>query len=209
MAKNYDDITLALAGICQAARLVQQLAHEGQADNDAVDVMIQSIINNNPSSVADVYGNNPQNLRIGLEAFAGMFNMTGTQGINTEITRYMLGIMLLERRLYKTPGAMNDLGKRIDNLEHQRDHFGLSQEAMLNTIAGIYVDNISPLGPRIQVTGSPEILRNSLVQAKVRSLLLSGIRSAVLWRQTGGNRLQLLFSRSRLVDTAKRILAQH
>ncbi|MEG0278119.1 MAG: high frequency lysogenization protein HflD [Morganella sp. (in: enterobacteria)] len=209
MAKNYDDITLALAGICQAARLVQQLAHEGQADNDAVDVMIQSIINNNPSSVADVYGNNPQNLRIGLEAFAGMFNMTGTQGINTEITRYMLGIMLLERRLYKTPGAMNDLGKRIDNLEHQRDHFGLSQEAMLNTIAGIYVDNISPLGPRIQVTGSPEILRNTLVQAKVRSLLLSGIRSAVLWRQTGGNRLQLLFSRSRLVDTAKKILAQH
>lgn len=209
MAKNYDDITLALAGICQAARLVQQLAHEGQADNDAVDVMIQSIVNNNPSSVADVYGNNPQNLRIGLEAFAGMFNMTAAQGINTEITRYMLGIMLLERRLYKTPGAMNDLGKRIDNLEHQRDHFGLSQEAILNTIAGIYVDNISPLGPRIQVTGSPEILRNSLVQAKVRSLLLSGIRSAVLWRQTGGNRLQLLFSRSRLVDTAKKILAQH
>lgn len=209
MAKNYDDITLALAGICQAARLVQQLAHEGQADNDAVDVMIQSIINNNPSSVADVYGNNTQNLRIGLEAFAGMFNMTGAQGINTEMTRYMLGIMLLERRLYKTPGAMNDLGKRIDNLEHQRDHFGLSQEAMLNTIAGIYVDNISPLGPRIQVTGSPEILRNQLVQAKVRSLLLSGIRSAVLWRQIGGNRLQLLFSRSRLVDTAKKILAQH
>lgn len=104
MAKNYDDITLALAGICQAARLVQQLAHEGQADNDAVDVMIQSIINNNPSSVADVYGNNTQNLRIGLEAFAGMFNMTGAQGINTEMTRYMLGIMLLERRLYKTPG---------------------------------------------------------------------------------------------------------
>lgn len=29
MAKNYYDITLALAGICQAARLVQQLAHQG------------------------------------------------------------------------------------------------------------------------------------------------------------------------------------
>ncbi|WP_244346777.1 lysogenization protein HflD, partial [Klebsiella pneumoniae] len=111
-----------------------------------------------------------------------------------------LGVMLLERRLNKAPGAMDELGRRIDNLEHQRDHFGLSQEAMLNTIAGIYVDNISSLGPRIQVTGSPEILRNTLIQAKVRSLLLSGIRSAVLWRQVGGNRLQLLFSRSRLVD---------
>ena len=28
MAKNYYDITLALAGICQSARLVQQLAHQ-------------------------------------------------------------------------------------------------------------------------------------------------------------------------------------
>ncbi|MDU4545001.1 MAG: DUF489 family protein, partial [Klebsiella michiganensis] len=29
MAKNYYDITLALAGVCQAARLVQELAHQG------------------------------------------------------------------------------------------------------------------------------------------------------------------------------------
>lgn len=29
MAKNYYDITLALAGICQSARLVQELAHGG------------------------------------------------------------------------------------------------------------------------------------------------------------------------------------
>ncbi|MDU5848638.1 MAG: DUF489 family protein, partial [Cronobacter sakazakii] len=29
MAKNFYDITLALAGICQSARLVQSLAHEG------------------------------------------------------------------------------------------------------------------------------------------------------------------------------------
>lgn len=209
MAKNYEDITLALAGICQAARLVQQLAHEGQTNNDAVDVMIRSITNNNPSSVLNVYGDNVQNLHTGLSAFAGMFNMSGYQGLNTELTRYIGRLMQLERRLDKQPGAMDELGRRIDNLEHQRDHFGLSQEAMLNTIAGIYVDNISGLGPRIQVTGSPEILRNTLIQAKVRSLLLSGIRSTVLWRQVGGNRLQLMFSRSRLVDTAKYLLAQY
>lgn len=29
MAKNYYDITLATAGICQSARTVQQLAHRG------------------------------------------------------------------------------------------------------------------------------------------------------------------------------------
>lgn len=43
---------------------------------------------------------------------------------------------------------------------------------IFNALAGIYVDVISPIGPRIQVTGSPDILQNSSIQAKVRALLL-------------------------------------
>ena len=50
MAKNYYDITLALAGICQSARLVQQLAHQGHCDADALHVSLNSIIDMNPSS---------------------------------------------------------------------------------------------------------------------------------------------------------------
>lgn len=53
---------------------------------------------------------------------------------------------------------------------------------------------ISPLGPRIQVTGSPAVLQSPQVQAKVRATLLAGIRAAVLWHQVGGGRLQLMFS---------------
>lgn len=47
MAKNYYDITLALAGICQSARLVQQLAHQGHCDADALHVSLNSIIDMN------------------------------------------------------------------------------------------------------------------------------------------------------------------
>ncbi len=75
-------------------------------------------------------------------------------------------------------------------------------------MAAIYVDVISPLGPRIQVTGSPAVLQSPQVQAKVRATLLAGIRAAVLWhRQVGGGRLQLMFSRNRLTTQAKQILA--
>jgi high frequency lysogenization protein len=66
---------------------------------------------------------------------------------------------------------------------------------------------ISPLGPRIQVTGSPAVLQSPQVQAKVRATLLAGIRAAVLWHQVGGGRLQLMFSRNRLTTQAKQILA--
>lgn len=47
MAKNYYDITLALAGICQSARLVQQLAHQGHCDADALHVSLNSVIDLN------------------------------------------------------------------------------------------------------------------------------------------------------------------
>ncbi|CDG21010.1 High frequency lysogenization protein hflD homolog [Xenorhabdus poinarii G6] len=206
MAKNYYDITLALAGACQAGRLVQKLAHEGQCDTDAFEIMINSVLNMNPTSTLDVFGNNAGNLRIGLEAMLGMFNGSHS-GVSADLTRYMLSLMALERRLNKHPSAANELANRIGQLERQQAYFEPMSEGMLNALAGIYVDIISPLGPRIQVTGSPEILRNTLIQAKVRSVLLAGIRSAVLWQQVGGSRLQIMFSRQRLIRQAKEILA--
>ena len=62
MAKNYYDITLALAGICQSARLVQQLAHQGHCDADALHVSLNSIIDMNPSSTLAVFGGSEANL---------------------------------------------------------------------------------------------------------------------------------------------------
>ncbi|OCQ52745.1 High frequency lysogenization protein HflD [Photorhabdus australis subsp. thailandensis] len=206
MAKNYYNITLALAGICQSSRLVQQLAHENQCDTDAVTTMVNSILNTNPTSVLDVFGNHERNLRIGLDAILGIFS-GGNDNISADLTRYMLSLMALERRLNKHQEASDALGNRINLLERQQAHFEPMSEGMFNTLAGIYVDVVSPLGPRIQVTGSPDVLRNPLVQAKVRAILLAGIRCAVLWQQVGGGRLQLMFSRQRLVQQAKNILA--
>lgn len=51
------------------------------------------------------------------------------------------------------------------------------------------------------------MLQNSSIQAKVRALLFTSIRSAVLWQQVGRSRLQLMFSLQRLITQAKEILA--
>lgn len=53
MAKNYYDITLATAGICQSARTVQQLAHGGIVMPMRY-VSLNSIIDMNPSSTLAV-----------------------------------------------------------------------------------------------------------------------------------------------------------
>ena len=44
MAKNYQDITLALAGICQSAHMVQQLAQQGHCQPEALTVSLRSVL---------------------------------------------------------------------------------------------------------------------------------------------------------------------
>lgn len=207
MAKNYYDITLALAGICQSAHLAQQLAHQGQCDAQALKTSLNSLLDLNPSSTLAVYGNDEAQLRFGLETLLAVLSNPSRQGLSAELTRYTLSMMVLERKLSANKTALNTLAQRIAQLDRQLSHYDIESETIIAAMAGIYVDVISPLGPRIQVTGSPAVLQNSQVQSKVRAALLAGIRSAVLWHQVGGGRLQLMFYRNRLIREAKRILA--
>lgn len=208
MAKNYYEITLALAGVCQAAHLVQQLAHQGHCDNAALQVSLRSVLDLNPGSTLAVYGNDEANLRLGLETLMAVLNSGSRQGAGAELTRYTLSLMVLERKLHGNTSALNTLAQRISQLDRQLAHYALESDTIAGAMAGIYVDVISPLGPRIQVTGSPQVLQNSPVQNRVRAALLAGIRSAVLWQQSGGGRLQLMFSRQRLLREAKTILSR-
>ena len=208
MAKNIYDITLALAGVCQAAHLAQQLAHQGHCPQDVYEVSLRSLLDLNPADTLTVYGNDESNLRFGLESLIAVLHNPSRQGAGAEITRYTLSLLMLERKLHKNSKAMAELSERIAKLDRQLQFYELESETITAAIAGIYVDVISPVGPRIQVTGSSAILQNSLVQSKIRAALLTGIRAAVLWQQVGGGRLHLMFSRSRIVDEAKLILSR-
>ncbi len=207
VAKNYHDITLAMAGICQSAYLVQQLAHQGSCNTDALKTSLKSIMNINPSSTMDVFGNAEHHLKIGLETLLGILN-SSREGLGAELSRYAFSLMVLERRLNKNRAALDELGNRINQLDRQLEHYDLLSDTFINVLAGIYVDVISKLGPRIQVTGAQDVLKSPQIQAKVRAVLLAGIRAAVLWQQVGGSRLQLMFSRSKLVRHAQEMLSR-
>ncbi|SFC45653.1 high frequency lysogenization protein HflD [Pragia fontium] len=205
MAKNYYDITLALAGIAQSARLVQQLAHNGQCDTEALSVSLKSImVTDSPSTLA-IFGLE-KDLTMGLETLPSVLT-NNRQELSAELTRYVLSIMVLERKLSANHQALNELATRISQVERQLAHFDIESETIYSSLASLYVDIVSPLGPRIQVTGSPDALQKPLVQAKVRAALLAGIRAAVLWQQVGGSRLQFMFSRNRLLNQVREILA--
>ena len=60
---------------------------------------------------------------------------------------------------------------------------------------------------RILVRGEQNYLRNNDNAAKIRALLLAGIRAAVLWQQLGGSRWTLFWSRRKYVATAKKFIS--
>jgi len=57
------------------------------------------------------------------------------------------------------------------------------------------------------VQGKPEYLNTPTNANRIRALLLAGMRAAVLWRQLGGNRLKLLWTRRGIVERAEALLA--
>lgn len=83
----------------------------------------------------------------------------------------------------------------------------LDDPAVIANLAHAYSQTLSRLTPRILVQGEPGLLKNPEVANRIRALLLAGIRAAVLWRQTGGSRLRLLFRRKRIVRGARMALS--
>jgi len=133
-------------------------------------------------------------------------NIEGKKVKDPELTRYIISLINLERKLIKQPKQLTQLGERIDASKKQLVHYDITSETLISSFASIYSDIISPLGARIQVTGEPSMLKQTVNQHKIRALLLAGIRAAVLWRQVGGKRRNILFSRSKIVRTAQQLL---
>lgn len=203
MQKNYE-LTLALAGVCQAAKLVHQFAHHGEADLSAFEVSLRSLLQTAPPTTLDIYGGNAVNLRLGLSTLLEQFSSAKGE-FDLEISRYWMSLIALEGKFNKSEQAKEQLRLSLQDVERGLMHYQLLDDQILSKLAAIYVDVISPLGAKIQVQGAPLYLQQIAIHHRVRATLLAGIRSAVLWRQLGGTKLQLLFSRGKFYATAKEI----
>ena len=197
---------LALAGVCQAAELVQQVARKGKVNEQGFLASINSIVITDPEFVEQVYGQ-AANLQTGLATLVDQLGNTNASK-DAEITRYIASILGLERKLAKNQKRMSELAERISHIQRQQTHLSLDDTQMMNNLASVYSDVVSPMGPKIQVAGNPTLLKQALNQHKVRALLLAGVRSAVLWRQLGGSRRQILFKRRKILAHAEQILSQ-
>ncbi|MDO9169379.1 MAG: high frequency lysogenization protein HflD [Methylobacter sp.] len=197
--------TIALAGISQAAVLVQQLATTGTADSSALEASISSLFISDEQGVANVYGG-LSGINLGILQLNDQ--MTGLKIANPEQARYAASLVFLENQLAKQPAMLKTIFTGIERAQAQSEHFGLLHENVLANLGDIYHTTVSTLQPRIMVNGEQEYLSKPDVVNKIRACLLAGIRSAILWKRCGGTRWKFLFYRKKIQAELQILLKQ-
>lgn len=188
--------TLALAGLVQSTYLVDQLAQTGQVKTEHLSPLLDSLFKFDADSSKDVYGGH-EGLSLGLKILQSLLEGSETSRYRPTV-RYAMSIVYLEAKLSRQQDLLGIIHTRLQHTAIKKDHFSNNINELAHSIAAIYEDTVSTFNYRVQVNGSAQQLQDPANADMIRALLLAAIRSAVLWRQNGGKRWHLLFSRKRL-----------
>jgi len=196
--------TLALAGMFQAAVLTDALAITGSCDQSGFECSFNSLFTFDAHSSMEVFGE-LEGLQQGFEALI-VYLGGANKGPSKNIAYYVLSMLKLGSTLLQDHALAENLQLELLEIESSAEDYDLSRNNVLAKIGGLYQDNISQLSPRIMVRGDQSYLSNEASAARIRTLLLGGIRAAVLWHQLGGSKWRLLWSRKKYVVAAGRLL---
>jgi high frequency lysogenization protein len=189
---------VALGAVFEAAVLVDRLAKTGQVSEPSVSCLLGSLLIRDPRDTLEVFGGDDGELREGYRALASALERD-PGSLQREPLRYALSMLGLERQLAKREEMLELIGRRLPQIQSQVEHFGIAHENVIAATGALYQDTLSTLRQRIQVNGDTRHLQQPSNASKIRALLLAGIRAARLWRQLGGHRWQLVFSRRKLL----------
>jgi high frequency lysogenization protein len=201
--KTHGDRVMALAGLFQACELVDQVGRQGHCDRAAASASLYSLLQVDADNVEAVYGG-LERLEPGLQALKRELTAKITR--NPRIAQYVIQLIHLEGKLRGAPDHLDTIGKGIAEVQGRLEHFPHDHANNVARFADIYVNTVSTLAPRVMVKGESLHLNNPDNANLIRALLLAGIRSAMLWRQCGGRRWQILFGRNKILHQVNALL---
>jgi high frequency lysogenization protein len=201
--------TLALAGVLQAAELVNELALHGNYNPLAFKTSIDSLYQLDAKDVESVYNYNVshQGLLLGLSTLEKLLTQEKSM-LKKRSLQYFFNMLHLERKFTKRADLMSKLREIIRKITGYSSFKEDSVNAfIMGDLADAYTAMLSNFNFKIIITGNQHHLSARDNLNKIRALLLAGVRSAVLWRQVGGNRWQLMFGRNKILKAAQELLA--
>ena len=195
------DRNIALAGVFQATELVRQAASHGTWSGYAATSSLNSLFVLEAGSTPDIYGGTDR-MRLGVETMLAV--LQGEQRY-ADVLRYTVGLLQIEKKFRRSAGLQDEIGRRLLEISGQGAELDQHEREDLQAheISELYSETISRLSPRIVVSGKPQYLKNQRTVDWVRTLLLAGLRSAMLWHQLGGGRFELMFGRKNIIRDAQ------
>lgn len=195
---------LALAGVAQAVQLLDTLAETGQCSKSDYSRNVLALLNSEPDTDQEIFGE-PGELDAGLK----LLQVLCTQGGESRKMRYVAQILYLQKRLMRRKDVLGKVASGIKQANRQLEFYGTDSDALVFALDDLYQSTLSTLGFRIQIYGQHDFLSQQRVAAQVRTLLFSGVRFSLLWRQFGGSSAQLLLSKRSLADLSKQLIKNY
>jgi high frequency lysogenization protein len=200
---NLEQQVIALAGVAQAARLVDQASKTGSYPLEFLEPSIHSLFVFDMDTAADIFGG-VSGVKLGLHNLSSLLAEQKALE-NRDVARYVFSLLYLERKFAGNADMMAVVHSRLEHTSFKAEHFASNVNNLCHSVSGIYQDTLSQQRFRIKVSGSAQHLQNSQNSDVIRALLLAGIRSAFLWRQLGGHRWSLLLKRKKLLRASQNL----
>lgn len=197
---------VALGGLFLCTNLVHKLAHSGQISDASLEQTLNTLLVTNPQNTLDVYGGDDYALRDGYRTLQTAL-LRDSHNLPRESLRYALALLSLEQQFARRDDLLQLTGERLQRISQQAELLGITSAGVVGACADLYSDTISTFNQRIQVHGEMRFLQQEATAAKIRALLLAGIRSARLWRQLGGKRWHFVFKRSAMLQALQQRLS--
>ena len=150
---------IALAGVVQAARMVDQVAKTGSYPAAFFEASLRSLFAFDAPTVDAVYGN-IQGVKLGLRSVVDMLTDAANED-HVAMGAYVRGLLKLEDQFGKRPDLQEIVASRLGHVNFKAQHFSDDAVELAASISAIYQDTISHLPYRIKVKGNVQHLQQT------------------------------------------------
>jgi high frequency lysogenization protein len=189
---------ISLGAIYQASSEIKKIAWQGKINNKFIEPLIHSVYQTTSNEIEDIYIN-LKRLNTGLDFLRKQF-VGDVFSRDAEVDRYFEAINVLVKNMNKNSEIFSNLRDELSSHKENVTEDNLHEHAEF--LSNLYLKTISKINPRIIVNGDNIHLTDNKNASMIRALLLSAIRSFILWQQSGGTKFRIFLFKKKMAEIA-------
>ena len=189
---------ISLGAIYQASSEIKKIAWQGRINNKFIEPLIYSVYQTTSNEIEDIYIN-LKRLNTGLDFLRKQF-VGDVFSRDAEVDRYFEAINVLVKNMNKNSEIFSNLRGELSSHKENVTEDNLHEHAEF--LSNLYLKTISKINPRIIVNGDNIHLTDNRNASMIRALLLSAIRSFILWQQSGGTKFRIFLFKKKMAEIA-------